>query len=801
MKSKKKIKKRVILAVVAVVLVVALVLAVVRFGQRGQMITQDLTENTIRSAAVTTGSISNSVSGSGTLTSAESQKITVPDGVEIETVEVSAGDQVKVGDLLATADRDSILTALAEAQSELESLDEQLSETEDDTVSSTIQAGVSGRVKAIWAEVGDSVSAVTAEQGGLLLLSLDGTMSVELPASDAVAVGDTVVVTLSDGDTEEGTVESVTDSAVTVTLTDNGPEYGDTVTVATEEGDDLGSGTLDVHSPLLITGYTGTVSSVKVSVNQKVSSGTTLFKLEDLGHTAEYNALLVQRQAQAERIQALTALYQDNQIVATFDGTVQTVEVDTSGTSTSSTTQSNATPYTTASSNISDTGMVVLLSATVSEDDGTTLTEEEQSSDTEGSADGADAAQDTQESADTETEQEVTPASVTIEAQIALEGGQLSDYSGAFTLSLSGEGNTQQKTNDATGKVTFDTLTFDTAGSYVYRLYQTAGSDSQITYDTTLYTLTINVTEQDGVLQAEVVSGQEQLLFTNQLTTDETQEAQEDQEQTAQAQTGTSAGQSGSMSGFSASAYSGSSSGLSKSSESSGSSVSASSESTATSSSSSTESENNDVTVLTISPDDTMTVSVSVDELDILSIAKGQEASVTVDALEGDPITGTVTGIDTTGSSSGGVTKYTVEVTVEKTDEMLANMNASVEIVISETDDSLVIPEAALQQDGASTYVYTAYDEESGTLSGEVEVTTGISDGTTVEIADGLSEGDVVYYSYTEASNSASGLADMDMSGMSMDGFSRGDFPGGGAAEGGMPSGGMPSGGMPGGQS
>ena len=36
-----------------------------------------------------------------------------------------------------------------------------------------------------------------------------------------------------------------------------------------------------------------------------------------------------------------------------------------------------------------------------------------------------------------------------------------------------------------------------------------------------------------------------------------------------------------------------------------------------------------------------------------------------------------------------------------------------------------------------------------GTLSGEQEVTTGLSDGTTVEITEGLSEGDAVYYNKT----------------------------------------------------
>ena len=158
-----------------------------------------------------------------------------------------------------------------------------------------------------------------------------------------------------------------------------------------------------------------------------------------------------------------------------------------------------------------------------------------------------------------------------------------------------------------------------------------------------------------------------------------------------------------------------------------------------------------ETTVLTLSPNDHMTVRVTVDELDILSVAKGQTATVTIDALNGEAFQGTVTGIDTNGSASGGVTKYTIEVTVDKTERMLSNMNASVEIVISQSEDCLLIPEAALNQSGTRTFVYTGCDEATGGPAGEQEVTTGLSDGTNVEITSGLSEGDTIYYSYNDA--------------------------------------------------
>lgn len=738
MKTKKKSKKKGIIAAVALVLVLALILAAVNLGRRGQEMSAALAAGEIRSAEVTSGSISNVVSGAGTLTGAEGQKVTVPEGVELESIAVEAGDRVKAGDLLATADRSSVLSALAEAQEQLDALDDQLEEQEEDTVSSKIKASVSGRVKAIWAEAGDSVGTVTGEQGGLLLLSLDGKMAVTLPASAAVSLGDTVTVTLSDGDTEEGTVAEQSADGLVVTLTDNGPLMGDTVTVTAEDGGSLGSGTLSVHSPLAVTGYTGTVSSVKVKENEKVSAGTTLFKLTDLGHTAEYEALLAQRQQLAERLQALSALNQDNRITAPFDGTVQTVEADSTGSaqtgSYSTLAGSNATP-----------GGVTLLTAASDGGEGQGETDPQPVEPEE--PEEPEQPEQPVEPEQPEEPERPAPATVTLEAWLQLEGGALADYAGRFTLCLSGEGSTQQKTNDAAGKVTFDALTFDAAGSYVYRLYQAAGSDSQMTYDSTLYTLTVNVTLEEGVLKAAVVPEQ-QLIFVNQLTV-----GQEPQtpEQPAGSDSGNESG--GSIPSMSGGSFgSGGESGAVSVSGVTSAGVTGGGSST---SGSDADIETDEITVLTLSPEDTMTVSVTVDELDIRSIQLGQAATVTVDALEGEPVTGIVTGIDTTGASAGGVTKYTVEVTLDKTEQMLSNMSASVEIVMERTDNCLTIPEAALQQKGPATYVYTSYDRESGALGGETEVTTGVSDGTNVEIAGGLSQGDTVYYRYAEAGDSA----------------------------------------------
>ena len=163
-----------------------------------------------------------------------------------------------------------------------------------------------------------------------------------------------------------------------------------------------------------------------------------------------------------------------------------------------------------------------------------------------------------------------------------------------------------------------------------------------------------------------------------------------------------------------------------------------------------------DVALFTISPDDTMTLEVSVDELDINSVEIGQEAAVTFDAIEDKEFTGEVTEIGNTASVNGGVAKYTVSVSVPKDEEMKQGMNASATITIENRENVITIPVNALQEKGDKVFVYTEKDED-GNLSGETEVTTGLSDGTTVEITEGLSEGDTVYYNKSGNTDSGNG--------------------------------------------
>lgn len=184
---------------------------------------------------------------------------------------------------------------------------------------------------------------------------------------------------------------------------------------------------------------------------------------------------------------------------------------------------------------------------------------------------------------------------------------------------------------------------------------------------------------------------------------------------------------------------------------------------TKTSSESTASSETNDIsiteiTAFTIASNDNMILSVNVDELDINSVNINQEATITMDAIEDKTFTGKVTRVSNTASSAGsGVAKYTVEITVEKDEQMKSGMNASVTIVIENKENILTLPVTAIQEKGNQSFVYTSKDSD-GNLSGEVAVTTGLSDGDNVEITEGLTEGDVVYYLKTGNMSGGNGM-------------------------------------------
>lgn len=154
------------------------------------------------------------------------------------------------------------------------------------------------------------------------------------------------------------------------------------------------------------------------------------------------------------------------------------------------------------------------------------------------------------------------------------------------------------------------------------------------------------------------------------------------------------------------------------------------------------------VTIASVTAQETVTVSITVDELDVLKLYVGQTANVTVEALPGRQFTGTVTDFSASGENEGGNSKFTATVALDKIEQMLPGMRASVSIVLNTSEQVACVPVAALTERGTNTLVYTSYNEEAGELADPVTVTTGVSDGEYVQILSGIEAGQRVYYAY-----------------------------------------------------
>ena len=99
------------------------------------------------------------------------------------------------------------------------------------------------------------------------------------------------------------------------------------------------------------------------------------------------------------------------------------------------------------------------------------------------------------------------PASVKITAIKTLVGRDLRDGEFAFTLTGEGDAADISRTakNDAGGNVSFDELTFEAPGVYTFRISEVKGTEEGMTYDESVYTITVTVADNgEGQLEASL---------------------------------------------------------------------------------------------------------------------------------------------------------------------------------------------------------------------------------------------------------------------------------------------------------
>ena len=91
---------------------------------------------------------------------------------------------------------------------------------------------------------------------------------------------------------------------------------------------------------------------------------------------------------------------------------------------------------------------------------------------------------------------------------------------GEFTFELCDANGTPVSTaaNQADGRFYFEPLTFEAEGTYTYTVREKNTDAARVTYDQTVYTVTVTVVDKDGQLTAEVALPDGGLTFTNTYT-------------------------------------------------------------------------------------------------------------------------------------------------------------------------------------------------------------------------------------------------------------------------------------------
>ena len=789
-KTKKKSVKRYILW--GVLALAVLWLALMPLMARQQQ-TEDGPQASILSANATVSSIQSAIHGGGTLEAGEPEDITIPKDVKITEFLVKNGDMVSEGDALAAVDKVSVMTAITEIRDSMSTVEKQMESYSNEKAATEVSAAAGGRVKLVYAREGDRVESVMLEHGALAVLSLDSKLCVRLTAGSDLATGETVTVTLADGKKVTGRVESNLSGELVVTIADKGYAVGQTVSVA-----GVGTGELEIHSPWNATAFAGTVSTVYAQPEQTLNSGAALFTLKDTDYTAQREILAKTHREYEELLQKLFKMYETGVISAPCDGMVSGIDKDSTHLLAAQAEEIAAQPLTAGEGEF----RLVLLSGdvicTVNDDcpleNGDpnhnpacphACNKSDNCPATTAHFDGCPHKCTMQVGCEAKYHQEGCPEQCTGNNSCQVtEPSKHLDYCPRRCTNAKGcqaihhkDGCPEKCTKNENCQASIDnhlpscpkycscseTCTaiehrdgcpkivvkeyrgvvgivtrVEPTGNVIYLAVNSADFGT-VTYTNKWDFGTLNVHNPSGAVPSD----------TPYTVGDASAYTQGDVVVIAYADDGTyqivktgnkAAVSGGGMGNLDLSGLMGGMPSFSFN-------FSMPSMGGGTSSQTQLYDLNGD-TLMTVTPQDTMTLTVSVDESDISSVKTGMTAEITVNALPDEVFEGEITKVAMSGSGNGGSSKFAVEITLPRQSDMLSGMSASAVISLYEKMDVLTLPAAALSEDGAKTIVYTALDQKTGEPANPVEVTTGLSDGETVEILSGLQSGDSVYYYY-----------------------------------------------------
>lgn len=245
--------------------------------------TASLSTLTYTAQRVTAGSVTTTLSASGTLTPQKTETLYAGVNGTLGELFVQAGDRVEAGDLLLTLtpDEDDALVQ------ELETAEKTLRNTPRLSNSLYLRSNIKGVVKDLKLTAGADVAALMEEYGYVCLISTDSLMQTEVE-TDLLSLYETVTLTTQEGKTLTGTVRRNEEGVANILLDDISQPVGTQVTVADSNGTEVGTGTLQLVAYEKVTGVDGLISGVSVSDGSSVNRNSTLAVFTDYPTAENY---------------------------------------------------------------------------------------------------------------------------------------------------------------------------------------------------------------------------------------------------------------------------------------------------------------------------------------------------------------------------------------------------------------------------------------------------------------------------------------------------------------------------------
>lgn len=245
--------------------------------------TASLSTLTYTAQRVTAGSVTTTLSASGTLTPQKTETLYAGVNGTLGELFVQAGDRIEAGDLLLTLtpDEDDALVQ------ELETAEKNLRNTPRLSNSLYLRSNIKGVVKDLKLTAGADVAALMEEYGYVCLISTDSLMQTEVE-TDLLSLYETVTLTTREGKTLTGTVRRYEEGVANILLDDISQPVGTQVTIADSNGTEVGTGTLQLVAYEKVTGVDGLISGVPVSDGSSVNRNSTLAVFTDYPTAENY---------------------------------------------------------------------------------------------------------------------------------------------------------------------------------------------------------------------------------------------------------------------------------------------------------------------------------------------------------------------------------------------------------------------------------------------------------------------------------------------------------------------------------